>query len=318
MKNTKIEWCDHTVNFWWGCSFAHYLHGKTREECEHCYALMLAKLFSKGKATWGPQGNRWLRENKAMAEINKLDAIAARRGVRERVFINSMSDTFEDRSDLDGARTLLWLAAHAVTNLDLILLTKRPQNVARMVPAHWMTGHWPPHVWIGCTAGTQQAADESIPHLLDIPARVRFLSCEPLLESLDLRYPKSLWPEGPPYCCNGDQCACYGVPTEPPLIHGINWVICGGESGPKARPMHPDWARSLRDQCAAAGVPFHFKQWGQWNEARIMSEEEIRSGKPRPGYVFVRHDGEIVIAESVGKAAAGRLLDGKEHNGFPN
>lgn len=288
MKNSKIEWTDHTVNFWWGCAFAHYLTGKTREECEHCYALMLSRLFSKGKATWGPQGARWLRENKAMAEINKLDASAARRGVRERVFINSMSDTFEDRRDLDGARTLLWLAAHAVTNLDLLLLTKRPQNVTRMVPAHWMAGHWPAHVWIGCTAGTQQAADESIPHLLRIPAKVRFLSCEPLLGPVNFLSDNLLssWPEG-------------GIKS------ALHWIIAGGESGPKARPMHPAWTRSLRDQCKAAGVAFHFKQWGEWAPAHDATASRE--------YKF--SDGERVF--HFGKSAAGRLLDGREHNEFP-
>ena len=315
MKNTKIEWCDHTVNFWWGCTFAHYLTGQTREECEHCYALMLAKLFSKGKATWGPQGNRWLRENKAMAEINKLDASAARRGVRERVFVNSMSDTFEDRRDLDGARTLLWLAAHAVTNLDLLLLTKRPQNVARMVPAHWMAGHWPAHVWLGCTAGTQQAANECLPRLLNIPARVRFLSCEPMLGPVDIE-------ENLDDLCDGG----YVLGSAP-----IHWVICGGESGPKARPMHPDWARSLRDQCAAAGVPFHFKQWGEWApavEAYGTTGHVMQEGTG-DRYRWIGWDGKtqnpsfhgltspIMAIAKVGKSAAGRLLDGKEHNEFP-
>jgi protein gp37 len=325
MKDSKIEWCHHTVNFWWGCSFARYLDGSVREECEHCYALLLSKLFSRGRATWGPNGNRWIRHEKAVAELQKLDRDAGKRGVRERVFVNSMSDTFEDRDDLNAARSALWNAVPHLLHLDILLLTKRPQNVNRMVPQAWLLS-WPAHVWIGTTCGTQKAADENIPHLLRIPARVRFLSCEPMVGPVNI-YDMANAP--------------LGCPWEDAKIH---WVICGGESGPGARPMHPDWARSLRDQCQAAGVAFFFKQWGEWcpgvarlkpynhakpeeyvNEVRWVStgktvgitertQQRNLTTPEREPHRF--EDGEI-LTYRIGKEEAGRLLDGREWNEMP-
>lgn len=281
-KNSKIEWCHHTVNFWWGCTFARLRSGRVRQECVHCYAKTMATLFSRGKATWGAEGRRWLRTEAAGKELHQLAQSAFERDVRERVFVNSMSDAFEDRPDLVAPRTAMFErfmeAAHA---LDILLLTKRPENVCRMVPASWLKS-WPSWIWIGTTAGTQAAADEAVPELLKIPARVRFLSCEPLLESIRLDRVAA------------DECGeidalrgasfCDGR-NEPAEIESIHWVIAGGESGPGARPMHPDWTRSLRDQCQAAGVPFFFKQWGG-NTAKK-------------------------------KKAAGRVLDGREWDEVP-
>jgi protein gp37 len=286
VKNSHIEWCHHTVNFWWGCTFARYLDGSVREECEHCYALLLSKLFSRGKATWGQNGSRWIRHEKAVDELLKYDRDAGKRGVRERVFINSMSDTFEDREDLAAARSALWNVVPHLLHLDLLLLTKRPQNVNRMVPQAWQN-NWPAHVWVGTTCGTQKAADENIPHLLGVPARVRFLSCEPLLSDVRMWLAKD--------------------------IREIDWVICGGESGAGARPMHPDWARSLRDQCASASVAFFFKQWGEW--APRPSALAWMGDKTRCHVFPPMETGEQVYR--VGKAAAGRLLDGVEHSEFP-
>jgi protein gp37 len=276
MKNSKIEWCHHTVNFWWGCEFARLEDGTLRQECVHCYAKRLAAFFSQGRATWGATGRRWIRANAAVTELRRLDASARRRGVRERVFINSMSDTFEERADLEQVRLLLCLAIERVTNLDVLLLTKRPGNVLRLVPMAWIE-RWPAHVWIGTTAGTQKAADEAVPELLKIPARVRFLSCEPLLGPVDLTM------------------FTHGVGIRPDKttyrIPGLDWVICGGESGAGARPMQAEWARALRDQCAAASVPFFFKQWGEW----LGTNPPVR----------------------VGKTTAGRALEGHEHSEVP-
>lgn len=232
MKNTLIEWAHHTVNFWWGCVFARFPDGTIRQECVNCYAKMMAALFSRGKATWGADGARWIRHEAARRELYKLDKSAHERGVRERIFINSMSDTFEDRADLNEARGFLWDACKFVTNLDMLLLTKRPENVRRMVPESWLT-NWPAHVWIGTTVGTQKAADEVLEPLRDVPAAIRFLSVEPLLE-----------------------------PVKFESLHGIHWVIVGGESGAKARAMEADWVRDIREQCSNAGVAFFFKQWG--------------------------------------------------------
>lgn len=294
MKNSLIEWCHHTVNFWWGCVFKRYRNGDVREECVHCYALMLSKIFSKGKATWGTEGKRWFRVEKAIREFSALDASARKRGVRERVFVNSMSDTFEDRPDLITPRGLLLAGAEMATNLDVLLLTKRPENVCQMVPREWLA-NWPSHVWIGTTAGTQKAYNESVPELLKIPAKIRFLSMEPLVEDV--------WMDWVQLGCR------QWVSTEQ-----IHWVICGGESGPKARPMHPAWAKSLRNQSKAAGVPFLFKQWGEWFPVPDV-ESAIARGVPEK---IITYFPELKMHFArVGKKVAGRELDGVEHNEFP-
>lgn len=143
---------------------------------------------------------------------------------------------------------------------------------------------WPlPNVWLGISAEDQPAADERIPLLLQCPAAVRFVSCEPLLGpiSLGMLGTRENWR---------------------PVYDGIRWVIAGGESGPKARPMHPDWVRSLRDQCQEAGVPFFFKQWGEW----LPHVDTVREELPTKDQ-FTR----------VGKKAAGRLIDGREWNECP-
>ena len=188
----------------------------------------------------------------------------------------------------------------------------------------WLADSPPRNVWIGTTVEDQTRADERIPLLLSIPAKVRFLSCEPLLGLVDLRHVQhdrvveidSL---------TGD----HGVyrPLQGRSEARIHWVICGGESGPEARPMHPDWALSLRNQCAAAGVPFLFKQWGEWLPAEVSAPvmpSEIRRitvrtpikdpGPQRPEF----HDWpDGAVSARVGKKAAGRLLDGREWNEFP-
>jgi protein gp37 len=240
---TKIEWADHTINFWWGCTFARYVDGSLRDECLHCYAKTLAALFSRKRATWGADGKRWIRHEAARRELYALDLDARERGVRERVFVNSMSDTFEDREDLREARERLWDACRNVSNIDMLLLTKRPGNVRRMVPPDWLT-NWPAHVWLGTTAGTQKAADENIPLLLDAPARVRFVSCEPMLGPVDLTVP----------AFNGAD--SFG------RLEGLHWAIIGGESGPGARDFDVEAAWDLVRQCQDAGVATFVKQLG--------------------------------------------------------
>jgi hypothetical protein len=169
---------------------------------------------------------------------------------------------------------------------------------------------WPlPNVWLGTSVEDQQRANERVPVLLDTPAAVRWLSCEPLLGPVDLRQA---------------HLAVRPLPR-------VDWIVAGGESGPRARPMHPDWARSLRDQCAAAGVPFLFKQWGEWApggdwphlpDAALSLRKGFATIIPSGayhgrGYPFsVNAIGREDIVR-VGKKAAGRLLDGVQHDGFP-
>jgi protein gp37 len=195
---------------------------------------------------------------------------ALKAGVRRRVFVASLADVFEDHPDLVPWRAEALAILAQCTALDVQLLTKRPENVRRMVPEAWLE-HWPRHVWIGTTVEDQRRADERIPELLKVPAAVRFLSCEPLLGPVDL----SEWIGTQSHCsacgesCDGSpdsldgamRCMRCGYPTttfEP----GVSWVIVGGESGPGARHFDLSWARSLVGQCREAGVPVFFKQLG--------------------------------------------------------
>lgn len=200
-----------------------------------------------------------------------------------------------------------------------------------------------PNVWLGASVEDQTRADERVPDLLATPAAVRWLSCEPLLGPVDLTdidlaasEAAQLEPSGLSRLdaltgihsdeVNGEIPGIWGDPDP-----RIDWIICGGESGPGARPMHPDWARSLRDQCAAADVPFFFKQWGEWapemeDGCGVDPDACYRDdGEPRwPGHAFksdgtfsrIAGDGTAFLRKC-GKKAAGRLLDGIEHNGMP-
>jgi len=219
--------------------------------------------------------------------------------VRRRVFVNSLSDTFEDwcgpvyrldngqpgvvAQSLDDVRVRFFRVAEECTELDILLLTKRPKNVKYMAPPHWYIAKWPSHIWLGTTVEDQEHADKRIPELLKVPAKVRFLSVEPLLGKVDLAKGEWLSP----------------LWDAPSTWRGVSWVIVGGESGHGARPMHPDWARSIRDRCEAAGVPYFFKQWGEY------------------GHVDGRELGGKVVFVKEGKKNAGRVLDGRTWDEVP-
>lgn len=225
--NSKIPWTDDTFNPWWGCQVV-----KDSPECDHCYARDAGHRFG---THWGPKTLRRFFGDKHWNEPRRWDRKAAKEGVRRRVFCGSMCDVFEDRFDLLEHRARLWALIRHTPNLDWLLLTKRPENFAEMLP--WLE-HEPPwsNVWLGVTTGCQRSVDVRIPLLLSARAVVRFVSCEPILE--ELRLETSL--QGDPH---------------------VDWVICGDESGRKRRAAELDWARGLRDQCLAAEVPFFFKQW---------------------------------------------------------
>lgn len=187
---------------------------------------------------------------------------------------------------------------------------------------------WPlPNVWAGISAEDQTRADERVPDLLATPAAVRFVSAEPLLGPIDFTFmhdsdlgQKEPWPHDVDALtgeCSDEENGTISGMYEPGRAPRLNWIIVGGESGPNARPMHPAWARSIRDQCAAAGVAFCFKQWGAWEENR--AGHAILGGTV-PGSSSV-HDSVLFRGGTrmnrVGKRAAGRLLDGVEHNGMP-
>jgi protein gp37 len=290
-EHSKIEWTEHTFNPWWGCS-------EVGPGCDNCYARTLAERLHPDLTLWGPKSQRLTFEPRHWNGPLGWNRKAEKAGRRDRVFCLSMGDLFDNQVDLDEERAELWTLIHKTPNLDWLLLTKRIGNVERMVPRSWMTGHWPRYAWLGISVVNQEEADRDIPKLLALPARVRFLSMEPLLEAVDLRDWLAIEPDR-------------GSGWRPKSKFGespeIDWVIVGGESGPKARPMHPDWARSLRDQCQAAGVPFLFKQWGEWLGA-------LQSGDADHDPIELNASNEPM---RIGKKAAGRLLDGRTWDGVP-
>lgn len=331
--NSHIEWTDHSFNPWIGCQ-------RVSPGCVHCYAENRDNRFTGG-SNWGPKATRTVTSpgnwRKPIAWNRDAHATYGRNA---RVFCASLADVFEDREDLVAPRGRLFALIQSTPALNWLLLTKRPENMVRLAADLGWDGDWPANVWAGCTVEDQERADERIPELLQVPARVRFLSCEPLLGAADLsRYLGWLWEcpecgydtgeakgETVPrsrsfaYCglCAGDTGRDVQVNLRGP---GIHWVICGGESGHGARPMHPDWARSLREQCQAAGVAFHFKQWGEFcptanNEGggpflRLMNGETWATGRRTHRF------GEGYFAEPLGKHRSGRLLDGRTWDEFP-
>jgi len=330
-ENTKIEWADHTFNPWQGCT-------KVSPGCDHCYAE--ARQDKRLHVVqWGPGQPRkrtktWgdpVKWNKAHAEF------FAQHGRRQRVFCASLADVFDNEVDADWRADLLYLISET-PNLDWLLLTKRIGNAERMVmdSLRAMFLHtnvepptWPwPNVWLGATIVNQEEADRDIPKLLATPARVRFLSTEPLLGPVDLRRLPALptrnpapGPIDPPLRLNavtGDNWLPSGTSRMGPRGPAVDWVIVGGESGPGARPMHPDWARSLRDQCKAAGVPFLFKQWGEHAPTeRTMAEVARSTRKLVPVPLTGASPSPAALVDLVGKRAAGRLLDGVTHDSYP-
>jgi protein gp37 len=229
-ENSKIAWTDHTFNPWWGCT-------KVSPGCANCYAESFAK---RTGLAWGPSAERRFFTDKHWSEPLKWDAAARKVGEMHRVFVASMADVFENRPELVEPRTRLFALIERTPNLAWLLLTKRPGNIEEMVPREWHDG-LPPNMWVGTTVENQASADERIPVLLSVPARVRFLSCEPLLGPVDLGEWIRADPDGAP-------------------VTGIDWVITGAESGPRARPMNEAWVRALRDQCDDAGISFFYKQ----------------------------------------------------------
>jgi protein gp37 len=248
-EKTGIEWCDHTFSPWWGCT-------KVSEACTRCYAEAVDKRYAGGPDLhWGKEAPRRFFGDKHWQQPLAWNRAAEKLGVRRRVFCASMADVFEDREDLLPHRARLWGLIARTPHLDWLLLTKRPENFARMLKPMVMWGMPAPNVWLGVTAENQARAEERIPHLLRAPAVVRFVSYEPALGPLDLT---QLHP------CEGLHIDALNgiedmeeVPANCPRIH---WVIAGDESGRGARASELGWYRSVRDQCSRAGTAFFLKQ----------------------------------------------------------
>lgn len=332
--DSKIEWTHHTISFWWGCT-------KVSEACRNCYAETVSKIFGQrlfGTAPeWGAGKPRASRLEAAVkdAKAHQRRAVKARLKALEEgkpaprtlIFVNSMSDWLDDEVPVHWLATLLQTLA-ACPDLTFQLLTKRPQNFRSRLEAvilesanhaaqdwphggadvanFWLANSPPKNVWVGTTVEDQKAADTRIPTLLQIPARVRFLSCEPLLE------PITFGPsgdggnllEGIEWIGNGPNYRNYGA--------RIHWVIAGGESGKDARASHPAWFYALRDQCTTANVPFFFKQWGEWLPSgpeadHLPQDKTFKPDRFRDGLILLR----------TGVKLAGRRLQGLQWNEYP-
>lgn len=330
---TGIEWTDATWNVIVGCD-------KVSAGCDNCYAIRTAHRMQanpnpkvSGAYAGTEEGMEWTGQVNLLA--NRLDQPLRWRKPR-RIFVNAQSDLFH-KDVPDAFIAHVWAIMTAAERHTFQILTKRPGRMRSLLST---TDFWrmvayrvedmgidtdvssldpPRNVWLGVSVEDQKTADLRVTSLLGTPAAVRFLSCEPLLGPVDLsRLPFPRWSTDKP----GDMVidalgAKYG---EPGLWQGkavgIDWVIVGGESGPHARPMHPEWARSLRDQCQTAGVPFLFKQWGEWlptHEGRHRLTFDGTLTAPHGGCVT---SGEELIAR-VGKKNAGRLLDARTWDQFP-
>lgn len=366
---TNIEWADSTFNPWMGCTKVSpacdhcYAERDTKRFGRVEWGAGKQRIRTS-PANW-KLPERWNRESfyqcrtcglrgqaGAIFDSSKAFGIDPRclgcgdadhvRGVRRRVFCASLADWLDNEVPIEWLVDLLDLIRRT-PNLDWILLSKRVGNWSRRIAdalgylhAHsplmntpdlykWLT-YWldadeaPANVWFGATVINQAEADRDVPKLLAVPARVRFLSIEPMLGPVDLVTAGAIWSD-----MNG-----YIVDAAARGLRNIDWIIAGGESGPNARPSHPDWYRSLRDQCAAAGVPFLFKQWGEWANADTagldLNECYVKGstgGWVEPGGMHSHGETSHPLGDGashvfrIGKKAAGRKLDGRTHDGFP-
>lgn len=334
-EKSAISWTDATFNPWIGCT-------KVTPACDGCYAEALMDTRYH-RVTWGQRktetavasvGTR-VRTSKA----NWRKPIAWNReaeaaGTRPRVFCASLADVFDNQVPPEWREDLFELIA-ATPHLTWLLLTKRPQNIVAMVATSGAiagngTRYLPGNVALGTTIEDHVRADINVPALLDAKAQCGpayvFVSCEPLLGPIDF----NALSDGPENLngLTGLRENPFGALVTRRYGAKIDCVIAGGETDQgkhKARPSHPDWLRSLRDQCAAAGTLFHFKQWGEW----APSTPEAAAGNPRSGWRCLAGHPHVARAaelypeagaafiERLGKAKAGRLLDGVEHNAMP-
>lgn len=340
---TGIEWTDATWNPLVGCSVK-------SPGCKNCYAMPMAhriQAMSKasGRSTHYEGTTRDTANGPVFSgRINLAPPHILNQPLnwkRPRViFVNSMSDLFHENVPWNWIDEIFTVMAECPQHIFQILtkrsarmrdyilnFTERRKDFDCHSGLDWCK--WPlPNVWLGVSVEDQKRADERIPDLLETPAAVRFLSCEPLLGPLDLTridldgYSEIYPLKGTTDCEDDDG-------NKTPDLPSLDWVIVGGESGPDARPMHPHWARTIRDQCQAEAVPFFFKQWGEWRPPgpnEYFNTAHGRAGKP-PAFL-VSKDGTVhcflessgVDAHSmlkVGKKAAGRTLDGRTHEDFP-
>lgn len=327
--NSSIEWTDATWNPVSGCT-------KVSAGCDHCYAEMFAERFR------GTPGHYFERGFDVQLRPDKLDW-PLRKRKPQRIFVNSMSDLFHDQVPDEYIAKVFAVMASAPRHTFQVLTKRHGRMRSLLSNERWMLAvgdamqslglgdmqtaldrTWPlPNVWLGVSTENQYWADRRIPALLDTPAAVRFISAEPLLGPIDLLGDAEN---------RGPAIVRTGVQTRPHTADGpaeydyddqvgIDWVIVGGESGHGARPMHPDWARSLRDQCQAAGVAFLFKQHGEWAPIEpdaITAKPTVFLGLDGKGtYYADRYRDGIATLARLGKKASGRELDGSTWDQYP-
>lgn len=309
-EHTGIVWTDATWNPTIGCT-------PISEGCDHCYARRIVNRF-QGAGAFDTIERSEDRLHKPLSWRNP-----------RRIFVGSLSDIFHDQVPSPFLDRILSVVARAPRHTFQIL-TKRHARLRSHLGDPALPGRiesivgqplsWPlPNLWVGVTAETQAWANIRVPALLAVPATVRFVSAEPLLGPLDL----SSWLRPAPCCGHVDPDGLCGHPDAGtpechqdsdcpvcPTYQGLDWVICGGESGPGARPMFPDWPRDLRDQCERASIPFLFKQHGEWLDLGEANRRGLR-----PGGQIRSYPGAIV--KRVGTRAAGRLLDDQVWNQYP-
>ena len=284
---TKIEWADKTWNPVTGCT-------PISEGCENCYAARAAHRLAHIEGSGYGNGVDSPNPRGAFDVELRRERFCQPMSWRKprRVFVCSMGDLFHPDVEFEWIRDI-WQAASFAPQHTYMILTKRPARMLKFTK--WLKVHgarWLDSMWLGVTVENQTRADERIPILLQTPAAVRFVSVEPMLGPVDFR-----------------------------KVPGFNrvgldlsrwWVICGGETGPGARPMRPEWAMSLQDQCQVAGVPFFFKQWGEWVSPSQMPGETYREIEDFGNGIGITNN-----PRRVGKKRAGRLLDGREWSEFP-
>lgn len=335
---TKIEWADMTINPVVGCS--HCSPG-----CDNCYAERFAARLARNPKTAEKYKGVVDENGKWTGTVNLhmdgcLHAATVTRKPK-RFFIGSMTDIFHENIPDEEIRNLFLTMIIVPNDLPTyMVLTKRPHRAKAVLGDMLVACPELHRVWLGVTVCNQAEADEKIPVLLQTPAAVRFVSVEPMLGPVDLghlSWTDIIGSTAEKNALTGKTWIQGNCGESSQTLQGnrLDWVICGGETGPGARPMHPDWVRGLRDQCQAADVPFFFKGWGRWLPCSQCADDDPyieRLSRSTP-YTEIGDDGitdtdtgEGVICRNgvnteqifrVGKRRAGRLLDGVEHNEFP-
>lgn len=330
MRSTKIEWADRVWNPVTGCT-------KCSPACDNCYAERVATTRLAGRFGY-PKDDPFsvtLHKDKLLEPTNWHKP--------SRVFVCSMADLFHEEVPQEWLLKVFAVMALSEKQT-FMLLTKRPERAHAFLSANDLRQQleqtismkfgpkagaefhcrvyscgWPlPNVWLGTTIWDQASADRAVPILLSTPAAKRFVSVEPMLGPVNLMDHLGWQGSVCPDCCGSGEDDLSRCPTcNGTGRYGLDWVICGGETGPGARPMHPDWPRSLRDQCQAAGVPFFFKQWGEFAPWEF---EGTDGGINKTGGRYHYKVDSFGKGEPrcFGKAKAGRVLDGRTWEEVPN